>query len=177
MGLNKTGTTTLGTCLASFGYDHISFAPGLLEAWAQGDVEPVLARAAGHESFEDWPWALAYRELDEHFPGSQFVLTVRRDPQTWLDSLRAHAERNPESRYRRLAYGVPAVDGHEEQLLDFYRRHNAGVRAHFRDRPDQLIDLCWELGDGWPELCEFLGVAEPKWPFPHENARTQAGSS
>ena len=36
--------------------------------------------------------------------------------------------------------------------------------------PDRLLVLDIAAGDGWPELCPFLGVPVPAAPFPHSNA-------
>ncbi len=171
IGLNKTGTSTLGDCLISLGYRHTSFSPALLEGWAGGRVDDLFAVADRHDSAEDWPWPLAFRELDGRYPGSRFVLTRRRDAATWLDSLVAHAARHPGNRWRFLAYGVREIRGHEAQLLDRYECHLATVRAHFADRPDDLLEVCWEEGHAWPELCGFLGEPVPDIPFPHANAR------
>ena len=37
------------------------------------------------DAFEDNPWPLLYRELDERFPGSKFILT-RRPTENWINS-------------------------------------------------------------------------------------------
>jgi hypothetical protein len=43
------------------------------------------------------------------------------------------------------------------------------VRAYFAGRPDDLLEVCWEAGDGWKELASFLGQPVPALPFPHLN--------
>ena len=35
--------------------------------------------------------------------------------------------------------------------------------------PDDLLEVCWENGDGWNELATFLGCELPTSPFPHAN--------
>jgi hypothetical protein len=35
-----------------------------------------------------------------------------------------------------------------------------------------MVELCWEEGDGWPQLCGFLGHAVPEAPFPRMNTAT-----
>jgi hypothetical protein len=32
-----------------------------------------------------------------------------------------------------------------------------------------LLEICWEKGHGWKELCAFLGKDIPKIALPHEN--------
>ena len=45
----------------------------------------------------------------------------------------------------------------------------ARLQALFRARPGDLLNVCWETGSGWQELCAFLGKPVPEIPFPHEN--------
>jgi hypothetical protein len=47
--------------------------------------------------------------------------------------------------------------------------HAAAVRAHFARRPQDLLIMDLEAGDGWDELCPFLGCAAPRRPFPVKN--------
>lgn len=171
VGLNKTGTSTLGVCMERLGYRNMPFSSALLLDWAAGRIDTALAVSDRYDSFQDWPWPLLLDELDARHPGSRFVLTVRAEETDWLDSLVAHAARSRTDRFRRIVYGHPSPVGHEAEHLAFYRAHNERVRAHFRDRPEQLLEVCWERGDGWPELCGFLGIDVPSQPFPHGNRR------
>lgn len=43
------------------------------------------------------------------------------------------------------------------------------LREFFEGRPDDLLIMDLTAGDGWPELCEFLGYATPDKPFPRAN--------
>ena len=45
----------------------------------RNNLSDALAEASRFESFEDWPWFLMYKELDETYPKSKFILTIRRD--------------------------------------------------------------------------------------------------
>ncbi len=58
-----------------------------------------------------------------------------------------------------------------EMFIERYERHNERVLEHFRDRPSDLLVVCWEKEpDPWRRLCTFLGRTEmPSVPFPHEN--------
>ena len=58
--------------------------------------------------------------------------------------------------------------GYEKEHVEFYHRHNREVREYFRDRGTDLLEVCWENGDGWGELSKFLGHPTPAVPFPHE---------
>jgi hypothetical protein len=169
VGLNKTGTTTLGACLRELGYRHVTWNREAFELWRDGRIDDVLARMEAFDSFEDWPWPLVYREFDARFPDARFVLTVRRNPGVWFESLRKHAERTGPTEFRAAIYGHAMPHGRRDEHVALYERHNAEVRAWFRDRPGKLIELCWERGDGWAELAPFLGAPVPAIPFPHLN--------
>jgi hypothetical protein len=173
IGWAKTGTTTLGECLRLLGYDHQGQDLDLAEDLGRGDLSRILARVAQKESFEDWPWIVLYRELDAAVPGSRFVLTTR-DPARVVASYR-NMLRAPQANgarldaIRRVLYGLPFPDVTDAQIRARYERHNADVRAHFRDRPGDLLVVNWERGDGWEALCAFLGHPVPAAPFPHAN--------
>lgn len=177
IGLNKTGTTTLGVCLRTLGYAHTSYDEALLRAAVREDLDPVFVTADRYDSFEDWPWPLVYRELGRRYPGSRFILTTRLDASTWLESLLAHADRTPRSEARKLVYGHASPRGHEAEHIAYYERHNRQVMDHFAGDPDRLLTVCWERGDGWPELCAFLGAEVPDLPFPHANRGPAASSA
>jgi hypothetical protein len=171
IGLNKTGTTTLGECLKTLGFRHAPYDRALLYRWHEGDPGPAFAVADAHESFEDWPWPLMFRELDARYPDALFVLTERATPTLWVDSLKNHSERAGTPRVREIAYGHAMPHGHEQELMAQYAEHGAAVRAHFADRPGKLLVVCWEHESSWDELCAFLGREVPDAPFPHANRR------
>jgi hypothetical protein len=70
IGLNKTGTTTLGCCFRKLGYRHLSVRPDLLKLYREGHVDQVMNYMDGFDSFEDWPYSLMYRELWARFGDS-----------------------------------------------------------------------------------------------------------
>lgn len=167
IGLNKTGTTRLGICLRTLGFRHAPFAGRFVEDAKAGKLEELFRFAEDWDSFEDWPWPLVYRDLEERFPGSRFILTTRRDADTWFDSLRGHAERTGPTEERRLAYGHEMPHGHRVEHRRFYDEHNRAALRYFEGRPESFLHVCWDSGAGWPQLCAFLGVDIPREPFPH----------
>lgn len=173
IGLNKTGTTTLGSCLQILGFRHSSFDLQLLEQAACGNLEPLFQTVISHDSFEDWPYPLLYEQLDRRFPGSRFVLSRRSSPERWLASLSAHALRTDPligSRCRSLTYGLPFPQLDPGLHLERYEAHLEQVRAYFRNRPADLLEVCWEEEARWEPLCTFLDRPVPDVPFPHANA-------
>jgi hypothetical protein len=72
---------------------------------------------------------------------------------------------------RRILYGLPFPKV-SESAHRALRKHNAEVKHYFRDRGKDLLIVDWEEGDGWKELCNFLGKDIPDEDFPHANKGT-----
>ena len=169
IGLNKTGTKTLGACLRHWGFRHRSCDYEAFQLWRHGRIDDLLRSMEQYDSFEDWPWPLVYRDIDRAFAGTKFILTRRATAETWFASLCRHATRKGPSEYRASIYGHDMPHDRKTEHVAVYERHNRSVRAYFHDRPDQLLEVSWEEGDGWDLLARFLGLAVPRIPFPHAN--------
>ncbi len=156
---------------------------------------PVLDTAA---ALTDTPVCCIFRPLDAAYPDSKFVLTVREE-QDWLRSCERHwarASRRPRqrtglaiaARRARRRFSRDSVPDHWEyvalindhifgvdrsfdpdRLLARRASYESDVREHFNGRQENLLvlDIC--AGQGWPELCAFLGVPERSEPFPRTN--------
>jgi hypothetical protein len=117
-----------------------------------------------------------YKALDQRYPDAKFIYTKRETPQAWLDSVNrrtAFAKKNEGTmRQRERMYGsrdvVPAI------YLAFYMNRLKEVVSYFSLKyPDtfheKVLLVCWEMGDGWDELCKFLDLPLPGVKFPHIN--------
>ncbi len=169
IGLNKTGTKTLGTCLKHFGNRHISCDFNSLKLYSAGNFAAVCEIIDQYDSFEDWPWPLMYELLDKNYPDGKFILTVRKSPEIWFQSLVKHANRTGKTEFRKVAYGHEMPHGFKEEHIAFYKKHNQDVLEYFSNKPGKLLKVCWENGDGWKEICPFLEKEIPGIPFPHDN--------
>lgn len=171
IGLIKTGTTTLATSLRQLGYSHLAYNRNHVDLWTKKkDLPSLIKITENYDSFSDWPWSLIYEELDREFPNSKFILTRRVDEITWLESLKRHSmQLTPSKNVRKEIFGHAYPFLHEQDHLDFYRNHLIKTRAYFSNKLDRFIELCWEDGDGWEELCSFLNHKMPDIPFPHTN--------
>lgn len=168
IGLNKTGTTTLKACLERLGYRVKGPDLGLLKCVDRGELDPVFEVADAYDGFQDWPWPLVYEEMDKRYEESKFILTRRESSDVWFESLKKHSIKKGPTEYREIAYGYEMPEGQKEHHVDIYERHNEEVRAYFDGREDALLEVCWEEGDGWEVLCDFLGHEVPAANLPHE---------
>jgi hypothetical protein len=168
IGFHKTGTTSLADALTLLGYEvtgpngvHLK---GMDHETAWRCASRLLSR---FDAFQDNPWPLLYRDIDIALPGSKFVLTIRQEDD-WLGSVVRHfgSESTP---MREWIYGEGAPLGHEAVFLERYRQHNREVADYFDGRPEDLLIIEITRGQGWNELCAFLGHKSPDLPFPHSN--------
>lgn len=175
VGLNRTGTNTLKKCLRHWGFKHQSWKNQNLKDYCQFGYRGIADVVSKFESFDDWPWPLAFREIDAAYKNALFILTKRKDSDVWFKSICKHYSTNvayPGD--LKMIFGIDKPEKNEKRLRAYYDQHLKSVRRHFRFRKHQLLEVCWENGDGWKELSEFLKLPQPTIPFPHAN-KTGAG--
>jgi hypothetical protein len=174
VGFSKTGTKSTGAAIAMLGYRRESWngtTDRLVSNWHEGRLtERMQTILRDHDTFDDWPWALMFRELDALYPDALFVMTTRSDEGAWLRSLRSHFKRTGNLVAHFLVYGSYDLENEPDRFLERYRQHNRDVLSHFEGRPDKLLVMDVEQGDGWEVLCTFLGEPVPAEPFPHRNS-------
>lgn len=184
IGMHKTATTSLHHALEILGYDsaHWKSAHWAKAIWREMNnlgYSPTLEK---NYALCDLPIPLLYKQLDRAYPGSKFILTVRRED-LWIETVRKHWDPafNPfrqtwdadpfTNRIHSILYGRPDFD--RETMLARYRKHNNDVVTYFADRPDDF--LCMDMDWGWPLstgtgpwylLCPFLGAPIPDVPYP-----------
>ncbi len=170
VGFMKTGTTSLGRALEVLGY-RVKGPFGLTDPTiAETGLETALQLATEYDAVQDNPWCILYRELDQHFPGSKFILTLRPVDQ-WLESVTRHFGYRT-SPLRAWVFGEGRPKGNEALYARRYADHTAAVRHYFQDRPEDLLILRLTEGDGWAQLCPFLNVPIPPVDFPWANDTT-----
>ena len=170
IGCPRTGTTTLGMCLYTLGFRETGWNEQLFTQVYNGSIDQTLKFAQKYYGFNDLPWCMLYKELDEAFPGSKFILTIRKSTPTWLRSFQSHHKKT----FGRVLddQGLPTSDTSSRiwpRGVSGYEEHNASVLEYFSSRPDDLATLCWEEGDDWNKLCGFLDLPVPGAIFPHLN--------
>ena len=181
MGLSKTGSTSLGAALESLGLNNVHNDRSLVPVLFPEGRYDFHHRYDEVDAVEDLPTAAYYKEMLEAYPTAKFVLTVR-DTESWYQSYSSHhadtlALYGGVLPYRlRLltehVYGT--ADDNKEVWIQHYNAHNKRVRETIPKH--QLLELDVSNGDGWAQLCPYLGMthgpcADPSQPFPRENTK------
>jgi len=175
IGLHKTGTTSLGSALSILGYKNCFGANALrdelgeinmMQSLFKKEYEKIFEFAEDFDAFNDLPWCAMYKELDQQFPNSKFILTTREET-AWLNSSKNYFQ-NTASPFRLWFYGKPNPIGHEALYLKRFRQHNKEILEYFSDRNDLLI-LDIDAKNKWELLCQFLNKPIPNADFPHFN--------
>jgi hypothetical protein len=177
IGLHKTATTSLHRAMEALGYDswHWNSAHSAKAIWQEMNNNGYSKILERYHAASDLPVPLLFRQLDKAYPGSKFVLTVRA-VNTWMDALRRHYsyynnqfrhawDSDPFThRVHKLLYGTSHFD--EMRMARRFAHHVAEVTGYFQDRPHDLFIFNPAYGDGWDDLCGFLGIGRPSIPFP-----------
>lgn len=174
VGLGRTGTTSFGDAMEQLGFSRLGWteqSDELMSLWRNGDSRTLMRVAGQFDVLEDLPWPMLYRDLARTYPKTKFVLTRRSSTKIWLASQIAHTRTRPDYWGHEAVYGATLAEESPSRYCSAYERHLAEVRTFF-EGSGKLAEFCWEEGDGWEQLCSFLGIAVPTHePFPHANQR------
>ncbi len=162
IGLSKTGTASLTLAMEIIGYKTKHY-------FVDCDVNLAIAN---HDFVSDMPIQTRYKEYDQKYPGSKFILTVR-DKESWLKScsnhFRDHVRDKNSLRYK-YRIEQTGIDGYDEDIFSkTYDQHIEEVKKYFKNREADLLIINICAGDGWDKLCSFLGQDVPSQPFPRAN--------
>jgi len=199
IGQNKTGTTSLKKSLIDLGFkvgDQVA-AENLLPYYIKREFKPIIRYCQKAEAFQDIPFScpFTYIILDQAFPNSKFILSVRDTPQQWYNSLvRFHSKmfgsngaiptaddlQSAPYRYKgfiwetnRACYNSPNHDPyHQETLLQDYIWYNKNVINYFKTKNNLLVINVGEK-KSYLKFCDFLQKKPQYEDFPWENKTLQ----
>lgn len=167
IGLSRTGAQTLNDSLELLGYrSHFVVV--------HDDFESLLPE---YDAFTHFPLVEKYAELDQRFPGSKFILTVR-EREDWLKSVEYRLSLSVGNTapatlgLMKRVYGSETFD--RERFSASYDRYHNEVKQHFKGREDALLILNLCGGEGFEKLCPFLGKSVPNESFPHSKKNSRA---
>ena len=181
VGLSRTGTRSLTQGLQMLGFDAIHY-PGDETTYAElSNGETELSILKHYDALTDITTLPYYQQLDQTYPGSKFVLTIR-DKDGWLQSCENHwhnrpafkdAETPEEENYLKMRQLLRAAifgcyNFVPERFFWVYDRHVREVMTYFRNRPDDLLVINIADGEGFEKLAPFLNRPIPAEPFPHK---------
>lgn len=196
IGFNKTGTTSVKRAFKSLGYavGDQRTAELLLDDWAHKKFDRIIRYCRTAQVFQDVPFSLpgTFKVVDEAFPGSRFILTVRDNSEQWYSSItRFHSKlwgdgvRPPSSNelqestyiykghpwdFNQWVFGSPEDDPYnKEVLISCYERHNVAVADYFRERPQDLLVVNVAEDGAYEKFCDFLDVPADQSNFPWAN--------
>lgn len=183
-GLPRTGTSSL-----SHAFEHLLGGPcmhmraipthpfQLGTGWDRalaGEATDWDALLDGYVAAVDWPASIFWRELSAANPDALVLLSVRDDPEVWLESLskfilpHARMSQAPDwseglGLLRLFERFTGTSDWDDPDVLKAaYERHNAAVRASIP--ADRLLE--WRATEGWVPICAVLNLPVPDLPFP-----------
>lgn len=172
IGLSKTGTTSVHRACEMLGLRSVHYPSA--RRMLDGDFSVL----DGFDAAGDISVSFRFEDLDEAFPGSRFILTVR-DEAAWMRScaanfpeglMKARYAGTPEREVFRSLYGVEYFVA--PAFASARHRHSARVERHFAG-DDRLLTLDVGHPDAWRRLACFLGFGPVPGCFPHAN-RTPA---
>jgi hypothetical protein len=195
VGANKTGTTSIEKLFKLLGLAVAPQEPAerMLEDWARRDFTKLVEFCAAFEAFQDIPFSLpfTFQALDQAFPHSKFVLTVRSSTDEWYESLIRYEtafmelDHLPSARdLKENPYLSPGwfwrshqlIWGIDEQTLYApatykrqYERHNESIVDYFSQRPADLLVLNVADPDAVDRVCDFLSMDRVSVRMPHMN--------
>lgn len=196
IGANKTGTTSLKTAMADLGFiiGSQKKAENFLYDWGNRDFHRIIKFCYSAQFFQDIPFSLpfTYIVLDQEFPGSKFILTIRNDSEEWYNSLiKYHSlkwgsgneipnmKELKASSYRSQGWAWDALEiacnvaeddpYNKNHLISYYENHNHAVEEYFRNRPQDLLILNPSEKNAMKKLCDFLGLDCLGKTFPRVN--------
>jgi len=168
LGLSKTGTSSLTSALNLLGFKavHWHYTKKVFD-YEDDDIKIYYDKFMDYDAFSDTPIARIYQQLDERFPGSKFILTIR-DREKWMESFRSQFEKGLSNKFEaKLHMDLYGTDSYDHDLcLAAFDEHTRNVKQYFEGRESDLLIINITEDDGWENLCQFLDKSVPDVEFP-----------
>ena len=194
IGLNKTGTTSLGSFFEKNNLYVANQNEGelLLKSYLLRDFNSIIdyIKKSKADVFQDVPFSLpfTFAHLDLAFPKSKFILTIRNSDEDWYQSiLKFHSDfynNKKKPTYESLKDSEYVYKGWSEQVMfdvfitdknnmydkdEFkmvYNSYNKSVINYFKNKPDKLIVINLGIKNDFERLCSFLKISTNENVFP-----------
>ena len=130
--------------------------------------------------FHDVPYSFNYKLINEQYPDTKYILTIR-DENDWFNSLLyyQHIPNMVNKNLLNIIYREYVIlEEHKPKVIDLYRKYNADAITYFKDKPDKILilNLC-EKNKNEKDLLDkigsFIGKEIPSYfIFQHINKGT-----
>lgn len=196
IGLNKTGTTSIGKFFELNGLEVARQREGeiLLEYYLRRDFNEIIkfCQNSSAKFFQDVPFScpFTFQHLDNAFPNSKFILTIRNSSKVWYKSiLKFHSQfynqgerptyeslKNSNYVYKGWSWDLMNdvyFHGNIKSLYDqsqmekIYQNHLKEVLNYFRNKPNKLIVINLSKKEDCNRLYKFLGLEKGDITFPY----------
>ena len=169
IGLQRTGTTSLGEALDRSGYSVCgavgSWWPEIGDNYEQ--IASILVEK--YDAFQDNPWPLVYKNMYYRYPDSKFILSTR-DSHSWASSMRSYFEIGFSPFEKWFFNSVSINQLSNDQLITFFENHESKVKSFFAKTKSNFLEF--KIGvHGWEELSKFLHFIPPNERFPCVNTK------
>lgn len=203
LGLNKTGTTSFTKAMEQLGYTK--FGEEHLFHYIQSDVYfgdygkmNSILNNPQINLFQDMPFSFpnVYKKIYELRPQDLYVLTLRKDAQSWAktcvkfweclqsenfrdDRSFIHTFWSDESQRQLInflepmfeSWGLKSLENLEEKLVKIYEKHKEDCELFFKDK-NNFISVDIEKKGELKKLTNWLGFHSIQEDFPWENRRS-----
>lgn len=164
IGLPKTGTTTLLEACKILGYENNL---------------PIIDNFDKYNCFiGDSMFFFDYKELDDKYKNAKFILTLRKDHETWFNSVMKWNEKPTVNQSKIIQTNRLKMYGHKfptfenkQDWINVYINRQIEIINYFLEK-NNLLTVCWEQNtayNNWKVLCNFLNEPFPSYEFPHKN--------
>lgn len=195
IGLNKTGTTSLGMFFEQQGYlvEPQIKCELLFKEYFNRNFDAIVKHCKNSRAvvFQDVPFSLplTYPHLDNAFPQSKFILTIRENSDMWYNSiLKFHSdfynkgkvptfESLDNSKYVyqgwswKLMHEVFINDKSKmyskNEFVDVYENHIESVKNYFKNKSEKLIIIDVSKKEDLSKLCNWLKIETTENSFPN----------
>jgi len=170
IGLERTGTQSLGTALTTLGYNVTRQNP-VGRPSRIGALYKIRCINLSYKfgAFQNNQWPLVYWEMHQLWPNAKFILTTR-EPDSWMQSMTTVFGGSSIAVRRFIYGGIGDPLGNEVVYLDRKKRHEYDVHKYFARHPNTLLTMNVEGGDDYDRLCKFLDKPTPSDNYPHDLA-------
>lgn len=201
VGLNKTGTSSFTTAMKSFGYRLFSenqqfqfIAPEVYHG-DYGKLFSILNNPQ-FNLFNDKPFSFPkiYEEIYKQRPNDIYILTLRKDAETWVKSVLNFYEsihhknlfkdtsfittRFTDESFRYLlnplvtlydSWGLKNGDDLQTKLFQVYEKHERDCMEFFKNKPNNFRVIEIEKKGELKKFTDWLGIKNDVEDFPWEN--------